>query len=437
MGKRFCAIFLCLMLFQWRAYGEELTTWQYEASDEALNNPLTGNAVWADSDAVHPQQFSLVYANITWKELEPEEGHYAFETLEEKYRFAQWKNLGKHLILRFVMDIPGDAPHCDLPEWLAGRIAGTSYVISYGRGWSPDYHAPELMAAHRKALKALGDRYDSDPFVAFVELGSLGHWGEWHVHESLGTLPDEATRNQYIQDYLDAFHETHLMMRRPFRSASENGMGLFNDAVGDNRATLLWLDWIENGGEYQGEADALSPMPDSWKTCPIGGELSTSKKVSKYLNDDQNLLHLLRLSHASWVGPNSFSEIKEEKLQASLDHLLNSIGYRLRVTRCSLEQDLLTVEIRNDGIAPFYYPWPVQVRMTDFDGNNTILESELDLREILPGVSVQTAVRLDACESWKTIALGIINPVTNTPSVRFAMNAVESDGWTVLADRSD
>ena len=28
----------------------------------------------------------------------------------------------------------------------------------------------------------MGQRWGNDDFIAYIELGGLGHWGEWHVH---------------------------------------------------------------------------------------------------------------------------------------------------------------------------------------------------------------------------------------------------------------
>lgn len=114
-------------------------------------------------------------------------------------------------------------------------------------------------------------------FVSYVELGSLGHWGEWHVKREDGIvgMPEKSVRDEYVKHYVSAFSGAKLMMRRPFSSAEEYGLGLFNDMAGDPEATDEWLGWIENGGGYTqtGEADALSPMRNFGKPRRQEGSL--------------------------------------------------------------------------------------------------------------------------------------------------------------------
>ncbi len=50
--------------------------------------------------------------------------------------------------------------------------------------------------------------------------------------------------------YVEAFPDTHLLMRRPFSIAQKLELGLYNDMTADLTQTSTWLDWIKNGGEF-------------------------------------------------------------------------------------------------------------------------------------------------------------------------------------------
>ncbi|MEG2950651.1 MAG: DUF4832 domain-containing protein, partial [Clostridia bacterium] len=249
-------------------------TFPFAKSELVLENPFMGNLVWANDDSAREQPFSLVYADLTWREFEPKQGEYDFAAFEESNHFAHWKSLGKRVVFRFVMDVPGKKAHRDLPDWLYEATGdGESYATAYGKGYSPCYENPLLIAAHRQVIAALGKRYGQDPTIAFVELGSLGHWGEWHTHSKLADFPKTEVSEQYVTPYLEYFSAEKLLMRRPFQIASREGMGLYNDATGALSATERWLGWIQAGGTYDGngEENALAAMSEAWKTAPIGG----------------------------------------------------------------------------------------------------------------------------------------------------------------------
>ncbi len=419
----------------------------YPANDAELINPYMGSAVWADDNPAHEQPFTLVYANLRWADFEPEQGQYDFAAFEKENQFELWRAQGKHLILRFVMDLPSSKKHRDIPDWLyeATDGDGKAYHVDYGRGYSPNYANPVLIEAHARAIAAIGERYGGDSFIAFVEIGSLGHWGEWHISGDIGKMPLQSVYDQYVHPYLDAFPNAFLLMRRPFAAAAENGLGLYNDTAGEPNSTGTWLGWISAGGNYSESADgedALLPMPNAWQAAPIGGELSTKMKQEALLGDllDQTL-SLFEQSHTCWIGPGSFADVQRGgPYQEALDTLNRTIGYRLRVERCDVEEDAdgqtqVILYWTNDGIAPFYFPWLPTLSLTDADANVTWLPLDLHPVDILPGQTtvVKAAIpKLDAGKGPYTLRVGIVGPETDKAGVALAMQANQEDNWYEL-----
>ena len=394
MRKKLLIMLIASLAFAWPASALRVTM-HYPKSDRVLSNPFIGNAIWANDTSPAAQPFTLVYANLTWAQLEPEEGIYDFDAFEAANHFDKWRAEGKRLILRFVMDVPGKKKHRDIPQWLHARTNadGKDYKVSYGRGYSPNYENPALIEAHRRTIEAIGARYDGDPFVAYVELGSLGHWGEWHVHDKAGRMPPEAVRDQYAEAYVEAFGRVRLMMRRPFGFAARNGLGLYNDRAGDAEDTETWLNWIERGGAYNetGEKEALVPMGSAWRQAPVGGELAPDLNVKTLLGKNlDRTIALFARSHASWIGPHSFARAVKlnDPLQAALDRLNHTLGYRLRVAEAALSYDqgalTLTATWTNDGNAPFYFDWKPWVRLTDASGRGRLIEADMDIRTVMP-----------------------------------------------------
>jgi hypothetical protein len=151
----------------------------YLDTERVLNNPFIGSATWADDPSPREQPFTLVYANLRWADFEPEPGVYDCDAFEEANHFDKWRAEGKRLILRFVMDLPGDKKHMDIPKWLYDLTGGDGkhYKTPYGRGYCPDYGNSELIAAHERAIRALGGAVRRRPLSRLRGTGVAGPLG--------------------------------------------------------------------------------------------------------------------------------------------------------------------------------------------------------------------------------------------------------------------
>lgn len=420
-------------------------TLKYLPETDPTPNPLMGWAPWATIKKSE-QPHSLVYADLTWREFEPQEGEFDFSTFETCNQFQHWSSEGKRVVFRFVLDKPEHEEHIDIPDWLIEKINadGDFYDNDYGKGFSPNYANPILINYHEKAIQALGQKYGQDDFFAYIELGSLGHWGEWHINYGSGikTMPLEAVRNIYVGHYVEAFPNTHLLMRRPFSIVAQLNLGLFNDMTGDLIATDSWLNWIENGGNYSQtkEINAYKPMLEIWKTAPIGGEQAGSMSDDKIY--DQNLdqtIQLLKESHTTFIGPGSpYKQKAGGPLQDGINQVLSTIGYRLYVDQISMTRwvyfsNKVTIQfdLGNAGIAPMYYNWPVRFYLLNNDGMVVLnIPADLDLRKILPGEikTYKITIPLDNIENGVySIGFAILDPNTNQPAVKIAMENSRED----------
>lgn len=434
-----CLLLLGLCIAGARA---EIAHRQYAYSQEAFGNPLMGYAPCAWYDELR-EDVTLLYMDITWRELEPQEGMFDWEAIEAENQIDRWREEGRHIVLRFVCDVPGQKAHLDIPDWLYEKTnhAGTWYAYADNRqGFSPDYGNASFIAYHARAIQALGDRYGRDGLVSFVELGSLGHWGEWHVELDAGVkaLPKLETRREYVRMWREAFPEAFLLLRRPFLEGQELSLGLYNDMSGHREATEEWMDWIMFGDDFSqtGEADALVPMPEGWKNAPIGGELTSSLSMERMLADDlRQTLRLIRGSHTTFLGPKTADPEYEEGYFA----LLGTMGYRLWISEAAVERAetcfRVTLTWQNSGIAPFYASWPVYLYTTDSEGNLQQTQPvDIALSTLLPGESRVSVTELPL-EKADALWLGIVDPMTGRDAVRLCMEgALWQDGRTLLMD---
>ena len=412
---------------------------RFEPTTKTLVNPLMGWAPWATIEKSE-QPHTLVYADLTWRDFEPQEGQFDFAAFEQRNQFARWRAEGKRVVFRFVLDIPDSGEHLDIPDWLFEKIEGDGdfYDHEYGKGFSPNYANPILIAYHQKAIQALGERYGQDDFIAYIELGSLGHWGEWHIKSdtNIRTLPDQSIRDQYVSHYLNAFPNTYLLMRRPFMIAQDHLIGFYNDMTADPESTETWLEWIQYGGEYSqtGEVQALAALPDQWQIAPIGGEQTSSMDPNQIYGEFLSAtIDLLQRSHTTFIGPNGAYNIKAgSELQPGIDRILATIGYRLYIPDARIPDRIMfgkTIPLRftfaNSGIAPFYYNWTITGYV--FDMENILIDTfpiDVDLRTILPGNAITISAELpvdNLTNGTYQLGVAILDSHSNKPAVVFSM----------------
>ena len=173
---------------------------------EVSDNPLMGYAPYAENEE-KCENSSLVFIKLKWSDWEPEKGYYDRDFLESRYHLSRWKEAGKRGVLRFSCDEPGTAGHGDIPQWLLAETGdGVYYTVDSGSGYCPNYENPYFIDRHQKAVAALAAFFNEYDFLSYVELGSLGYWGEWHCRDENGNsqMPSPETCWDYAVSY------THL-----------------------------------------------------------------------------------------------------------------------------------------------------------------------------------------------------------------------------------
>ena len=355
------------------------------------------------------EQSDLVFIELRWADWEPEEGVFDIQRLESRFNVELWKQENKHAVLRFVCDLPGDFDHLDIPQWLYEQTGdGTHYDTALGKGYSPDYSNERFREAHQKALQKLSEYCSKDSFVAFVELGSVGHWGEWHAQDAddRSLMPDAAACDKYVQSYVNCFPNAKLLMRRNYEIAVSEQLGFYNDMFGNLPATEEWLTWLRSGGsqETAGLPLMLQPVEQPGRTAPVGGELASDVPMEEVLGENFGaLLSSLTASGVTFLGPN-VPDLCDARIAGALDSILRRMGYRIYVSELQMQYSFVSRKLNisltwtNSGNAGFFFDWPVTLYLYDANREPVYWEElNLDLRELnaRDRLTVQTQVSLD------------------------------------------
>jgi len=114
-------------------------------------------------------------------------------------------------------------------------------AISGAVGLAPRYDHHLLLDYHEQLVNLLAEeiaRPGSDwNAVVQVQLGTLGHWGEWHnwPTANAGTFPNAEVAYPFVRHYIDAFAcnpNVHIGMRYANWIGARYGTGYFHDEAG-------------------------------------------------------------------------------------------------------------------------------------------------------------------------------------------------------------
>lgn len=406
----------------------------FEEIDDVLPNPLKGFAPWTGAETpVYPKM--LEKATVPWRLVEPEEGKIDWAFIE-----ANWPTLdsGGRAGLRIAAAYPGgDEP--DLPKWLVDKgVPMHPYEIDGKPGMAPEWDDTIFLEAHRKLIHALGERYDGDPRLGWLDIGSYGFWGEWHVFENDHLAGSEDTKRQILEHYFEAFPNTPMVIAFDddfaTRYVVENGGGIRNDCLGRDSSN----DW------YRQSMRRVDPtiLDEVWKRAIITGEFCGGARgaVAGTTENFESTLAFVRETHWSWIGPAGGAiEPVDEEHRKNLDLLHKTLGYRFVMRNASHAASaqvgtvwplMLTVE--NVGVAPFYLNWPVDlVFEQEAGGKSYRVPLQVDIRDWLPGTNearLNPVLPASMDPGKYSVRLGIIDPQTGKPGIHFANAGRTDDG---------
>ena len=374
----------------------------FDLDPTITRSPLMGFAPDARNSS-QCEENDLVFILLRWADWEPEEGVFDTQGLESRFHIECWKQEQKHAVLRFVCDVPGESDHLDIPKWLYEQTqGGTHYDTGLGRGYSPDYANARFREAHDNALQKLGEYCNQDSFVAFVELGSIGHWGEWHASDAAGRslLPGAEVCEDYLRTYVDCFANAKLLTRRNYTVAAEEEMGYYNDMTGNLAATEEWLSWMQNGGSQKTSVRPLelTPVQNLGREMPVGGEFASDVPTEELFGDSfGEVLSSVSASGITFLGPN-VPDLLDENTALARESILRRMGYRIYVTELQMQYNFasrklnVTLTWTNAGNAGFYFDWPVTLYLYDAEQNPIYWDTlDLDLRDL----NTEKTIRLE------------------------------------------
>lgn len=361
---------------------------------------------------------------------------------------------------------PEDAPYKNVPgEWTCYLEKKDSLTPIRG-----GYFAPEFNERVTAFVKKLGQAWDNDPRVAFVEMGIIGEWGEHHDPD-ITTFwpPHDEPEHVYGRTWIDGIDK---VLGDAFTEAFKNKKVMVRYAYDfkDYDFGIYWDSWAIDEEIERGYRQMLS-LGDRWKTQPIGGEI-TWNWGSLYLQGNRCLedclknektfdliLEQIRNLHCNHLGGVTWADWSDSLFLERAGELQKAMGHRFVLSEAGYTASAkvgkpihLEFAVTNTGSSPFYYSWPLEVSLLDPETHDKVYAhviEEVDITQWLPGEEWDVhagAYRKPApankisCDfipdnlkpGRYVIALSILDPAGMLPSVRFANTNYFTGGRTPL-----
>lgn len=418
------------------------------------DNPLRGLVPYTQMDhSLFPHSLEFGYIPLASLMTGPDTFDWApLETL-----LTSVAARGHHTIFRIWLEYPGKTG--GVPDFLTKsgvKITNWSGDSSAKeRSLTPDYADERLVTALERFIAALGRRYDGDARIGYLTAGLLGSWGEWHTYPREDLFAPRATQRRVLDAYEKAFTKTPVLLRYP---AGDNSQKLAPNAArpfGYHDDSFAWGTISASGREdeswfYLALLRAAGPAAlEKWRTQPIGGEIRPEAWGSVF---DEKPAHLMvqdfaecvRQTHVTWLMDSGmFRQSNPPERQRRAIEQVRRMGYDFFVRTADLTRDgnelLVKLTLLNQGVAPFYRDWPIEVAALNAEGK-TIERWPVDwkLTGLLPHDDPrewQTRIAVGAkSRAGQTLALRVVNPLSNGQPLRFA-NATQDQhaaGWLSL-----
>lgn len=425
--------------------------------EQAFKNPLKGFISGLNG---RHEYATLSREYVRWKDIESSAADGTDKLVA--YSNQRWKDVEKKnikIIPRVFLEWPARS---------AGASTGdpyTPYESYFPADLTPrDYTSDVFKKRLVRMIEKMGEAWDNDSRIAFIESGLIGPWGEQH-HPS----PSEDVQQVMGETFQRAFKHKLVMVRYPWQFT--------NFTFG-----VYWDSFANKGWEMRQHVPLLEgKLAERWKTAPMGGEVAFQigqhdpaeipARVGKdptdaVANHSEWVTQVIRRWHWTALGWISNYQRTNARAAAGAERMQKAFGYRFVLDEVRYPDRItpggklsVSFVVRNVGSAPFYYSWPVEVALLDPQTRQPVWKSifaDVDIRQWLPGnfsdigqgtltgtdkklqhyewktgadydlpaqpVSVRGVfdVPNDLPKGEYTLSLSILDPAGNVPSVRIA-----------------
>jgi len=392
-----------------------------------------------------------IYLRFDWGDIEKEEGKldwsYIDAIMEEwgaqGYRFAfricTYEGAGGPESLRYAT-----------PKWV--YEAGATAIELSGNRLEPVYSNTVYLEKLENFMRAYGEKFNNDPRVEFIDIGTFGTWGEGHTSNGSGIIHPNWVIKKHIELHAKYFPDKFILLnddmvghraeeseeskQEIIEFAKTLGCGARDDSI-----------CVEGYSRMFGYDTLRSPCfyDQLWENAPVDLEFEHYQAVisdPERFKEGLPFIDALRRTHATYAGFHGYPRPWLERYPYLTAYLANRLGYwyfidGLRLTDWVEGCDShMNIRMVNRGFAPAYNRFALKIKLVNTQtGEETVFDTDTDNRTWMPEslTDEEICLRTRALPAGKyRILAGLFEE--DSP-ILIAMAAERKEGdWYYLAD---
>jgi Beta-galactosidase. len=397
---------------------------RYWDSAKVCNNPHKGwfihyydNSISNYGDRMAPNDslpdfpgLNDIYLRLAWCYLEPEEGKYNWQLLDSIIN--RWVGWGHTISFRITCKETNGPPYAT-PAWVE-KAGAKGKMIQGGKAWAPDYGDPVFLKKLENFHKAFAARYDGKPWVEYIDIGSIGEWGEGHTAFSGWEDVPLAVVKQHIDMYKRCYKKSVLLISDDFigqrdtddladyaiyHYCLQRGIG-FRDDSGNVR----WYRQLGFGPSCIRSPELYSKV---YKNIPVVLESDhySDAVQNDMWKDGAGFEKAIHETHATYIGFHHYPREWLLENEALAGRLANLSGYWYfpkfammpDTFRIHSNRNYLRMTWENHGVAPAYHRYKLYVQLIHQKNGKAFSQelTESDNRTWLPDEIVAEQYKID------------------------------------------
>ena len=392
---------------------------------------------------------NVIYTRYDWSDLQTEEGVFDFSLIEEGIKDCIKCNK-KFAFGVMCADVSTDKPYVT-PKFVFDKGAKYKMGGTNGKQYIPDWKDETFLKYVNEFTKALGEKYNGNPYIDFIDIRSYGNYGEQHLFgldclDESGKKMDEQEyikqnrvepeflKEKYIKPFIEAFPDTQLFI--PWGEDAFNGVyeELINEGVSLRRDGIIsYTNGLETASKTYGKLPMIFEYASKYEAYKEGREYFNSKLEEAMQMCKPSYIELDK----AWYNDGNQEYCKE---------LANKIGYYFRLKKATYPKKIesntpaqMSFEFKNDGITPICEDCSVYVAL--LDQNNKLVKkckTDINPKNWSPDTLSKEVVAVDFenVDSGKyKLAVGLFqNDWDETPTYLLGSEGKTEDNWYVCGD---